>query len=145
MRNKNYASNIALAVVLGLALAACQIAKVIAPLGVLPKLDIPNMVLLALFALLCEHYIAPSVKRIDILMPLFAALTFGLLPYAAGFATGMQALRLAVVGGIVFTVTAWLYASVQERLSSGPVAKAAPVFSALGLYLAVQCFSGMIL
>ena len=145
MRNKNYVSNIALAVVLGIALAACQIAKIIAPLGVLPKLDIPNMVLLTLVALLSEHYIAPSNKRIDILMPLFAALTFGLLPYVAGFTTVMQALKLAMVGGIVFTATAWLYASVQERLSTGPVAKAAPVFSALGLYLAVQCFSGMIL
>ena len=33
----------------------------------------------------------------------------------------------------------------MERLSSGPVAKAAPVLSALGLYLAAQCFAGIIL
>lgn len=145
MRNKNYLSNIALAAVVGIALAACLVARTIAPLSVLPKLDIPNMVLLSLVALLCQHYLASAAQRLDVLMPIFAALTFGLLPFAAGLATGTEAVKLAVVGGIVFTLTAWLYASVQERLSSGPVAKAAPILSALGLYLAFQCFSGIIL
>ena len=37
----------------------------------------------------------------------------------------------------------WLYDSVTDRLSSGPVAKAAPTVSALGLYLAAQCLMGL--
>ena len=41
--------------------------------------------------------------------------------------------------GAVFTATAWLYSSAQDRLSTGPVAKAAPILTALGLYLAAQC------
>ena len=69
----------------------------------------------------------------------------GLLPFAACFAGAMDAVKLALVGGIIFTVMTWLYSSVQDRLSSGPAAKAAPVVSALGLYLAVQCFAGMFL
>ena len=46
---------------------------------------------------------------------------------------------------MIFTVITWLYTTMLDRLSSGPVAKAAPVISALGLYLAVQCFAGILL
>jgi len=68
-----------------------------------------------------------------------------LLPFAACFVGIWEALKLALAGGIVFTVVTLLYSTIQDRLSSGPVAKAAPVFSALGLYLAFQAFAGMIL
>ena len=72
-------------------------------------------------------------------------MTFGLLPFAACFVSLTEALKLALAGGVVFTAVTWLYSSLQERLSSGPAAKAAPVIGALGLYLAVQCFAGWIL
>lgn len=145
MKHQKYFSNAALAIVLGIALGACLIARTLVPLGVLPKLDIPGMALLSLAALLLEHYLAPGPRRFDFAVPALAVLTFGLLPYTAGLATAGEALKLAIVGGIVFTVTSWLYASVLDRLSTGPVAKAAPVFSALGLFLAAQCFSGILL
>lgn len=102
MKYKKYASNTALAVVLGIALAVCMLIRTFVPMAVLPRLDIPNMVLLSMIAL------------------------------------------LAAVGGVVFAVTAWLFASCQERISSGPAAKAAPVLSALCLYLASQCFAGIL-
>jgi hypothetical protein len=57
----------------------------------------------------------------------------------------LEALKLAVVGAVVFTLVTWLYSTIQDRLSSGPAAKLAPIFSALGLYLAFQAFAGMIL
>jgi len=63
----------------------------------------------------------------------------------AGFVTLKDALLLAAVGGVVFTAIAWIFSSIQDRLSTGPAAKAAPVLSALGLYLAPQCFAGMLL
>jgi hypothetical protein len=31
----------------------------------------------------------------------------------------------------------------EDRLSTGPAAKLAPILSALGLYLAAQCFMGI--
>ena len=68
---------------------------------------------------------------------------FGLLPFAACFVGAAEAVKLAVLGGVVFTATAWLFTSIQDRLSSGPACKAAPVVSAFGLYLACQCFMGM--
>ena len=96
-------------------------------------------------ALLVSHYLAKATEACDVISLVLAALSFGLLPYVSGFATVEAALKLALVGAIVFFVAAWLFDEMMERLSSGPAAKAAPVLSALGLYLAAQCFAGIIL
>jgi hypothetical protein len=56
----------------------------------------------------------------------------------------LEALKLAGIGCVTFSATTWLFTSIQNRLASGPVAKAAPVLSALGLYLASQCFAGIL-
>lgn len=145
MKRNKYFSVTALTAVLFLALAVCRIVVTFVPMAVIPKLDIPAMVLLCLVALLLSHYLAPEARRCNVLQLLLAGVAFGVLPYVAGFADPMGAVKLAVVGGIVFMACAWLFAEVQERLSTGPAAKAAPIFSALGLYLAAQCFSGILL
>ena len=145
MKNKTYILNTLLAAVLGAALLACVLVRTFLPRIILPELDIPNMVLISLVALVIDHYAAPGAKRCYICIPLFAAVNFGLLPFAACFVGVLDALKLALAGGVIFTITTWLYSTIQDRLSSGPVAKAAPIVSALGLYLAVQCFAGMIL
>lgn len=145
MKNKTYTLNTLLAAVLSVALLVCILVRTLAPRVILPQLDIPNMVLISLLALVLDHYIAPGAKRCYICIPLFSAVTFGLLPFAACFVGVLEALKLALVGSAVFTVVTLLYSTTQDRLSSGPVAKAAPVFSALGLYLAFQAFAGMIL
>lgn len=145
MKENKFFVNIALTVVLGIALAVCAIVRAFLPMGVLPKLDIPNMVLLSLAALLLNHYWIKTSRKFCPCMPVLAAASFGLLPWAAGFATAMEALKLALIGGITFGLSAWLFGQVQDRLSSGPAAKLAPVLSALGLYLAAQCFSGILL
>ena len=128
-----------------LALTVCVILRTLSPLFVLPVLNIPNMALLSLVALVLDHYIAKGAKRCYICIPVFAFMTFGLLPWAAAFVTVVQALKIAAVGCVVFTLLTWLYSSMMDRLSSGPAAKAAPILSALGLYLAFQCFAGIIL
>lgn len=144
MKNNQYFLNTALAVLVCLVLAVCVVLRTFFPAMVLPQLSIPNMVLLSLIALLLDHYMAGEAKRCWICVPLFAGLTFGLLPYAASFADVGTALKLGAVGCATFTATAWLYTSIQNRLRTGPVAKAAPVLSALGLYLASQCFAGIL-
>ena len=143
MKNNKYFLNTALAVVLGAVLAVCMLLRSFLPAIILPRLSIPNMVLLSLTALLADHYIAGDTKRCWLCAALLSALTFGLLPWAASLADVLEALKLAAVGGVTFTVTAWLYTSIQSRLASGPIAKAAPILSALGLYLASQCFMGI--
>jgi len=143
MNKKTYTLNTLLAVVLGAALLLCVVVRTFWPRMVLPVLDIPNMVLLSLAALLLDHYLAPGAKRCYICIPVFSAITFGLLPFAACFVGAGEAVKLAVLGGVVFTAVTWIFSSMMDRLSSGPAAKLAPFMSALGLYLAAQCFLGL--
>ena len=145
MKNKTYTLNTLLAAVLSVTLLICVLVRTLAPRMILPQLDIPNMVLISLVALVLDHYIAPGAKRCYICIPLFAAVTFGLLPFAACFVGILEALKLALAGAIVFTLVSLLYSTIQDRLSSGPAAKAAPILSALGLYLAAQGLMAVIL
>lgn len=143
MKNKMYTLNTLLAAVLGAALLIAVLVRTFAPMIIMPKLDIVNMVLLSLVTLLLDHYLAPGAKRCYICIPVFSAVTFGLLPFAACFVGALEAVKLGVMGGIVFTAATWVFSSMTDRISTGPAAKAAPVVSAIGLYLAVQCFMGM--
>ena len=144
MKKNPYFLNTVLALVVLIACAVCALVRTFLPAAVLPRLDIPNMGALALVALLVDHYAAKGAKRCYICIPVFSALSFGLLPFCAGFATGMEALKLAILGGVVFTAVTWIFSAMEDRLSSGPAAKAAPILSAVGLYLALQCFIGII-
>lgn len=145
MKENKYFLNTSLALVLGLALLVAVMVRTFAPTVIIPELDIPNMVLLSLLALLVDHYVAKNARRCYICIPLLGALSFGLLPFAACFVGTLEALKIGIIGGIVFTATTWLFTSIQDRLSSGPAAKAAPILCAVGLYLASQCFMGMFL
>jgi hypothetical protein len=145
MKDKRYMLNTTLAVVLGLCLAVCLLLKVWIPAIVLPVLNIPHMAAVSLAALVLDHYLGKGAKRCYPCAAVFAALTFGVLPYAAGFMPLSEIWKPALVGSVVFTALTFLYTSIQDRLSTGPVAKAAPVLSALGLFLACQCFAGIIL
>ena len=145
MKNKAYFLSSMLAVVLGVARVTCVIIRTVSPAVIIPDLDIPNMVLLSLAALLLDHYLARGAKRCYICIPIFSAICFGLLPYAAAFTTPVESLKLGLIGACVFTVTTWLFTSMIDRISSGPNAKAAPIVSALGLWLAVQAFTAIIL
>ena len=142
--NKRYFSNTVLVAVLAVVLAVCRVLRTCIPFGVLPELDIPNMVLLSGVALLLDHHFGGQRKN-DLWLFLFAAVTYGVLPVAAGFAQLTQSWKLALTGGVLFWVVSWIFGSIEDRLTTGPAAKAAPALSVLGLYLAAQCFGGMIL
>lgn len=144
MNKKTYTLNVLLAVILGAVLLVSVLVRTFAPRMILPALDVPNMVLISLIALLADHYLAPGADRCYICIPVFSAVTFGLLPFAACFVGAGEALKLAVLGAVVFTSVTWLFSSMMDRLSSGPAAKLAPMLSALGLYLAAQCFMGIL-
>ena len=145
MKNKSYVLNTALAAIVAVAMIAAILVRTFSPKLISPQLNIPNIALLSLLALLVDHYLGKGSKRCYLCIAAFSVLTFGVLPLAAGFVTGIAALKLALVGGAVFTVLTVLFSSIQERLSSGPAAFAAPLLSAIGLYLAFQVFSGIIL
>lgn len=144
MKDNKFFLNTALAACLGVILLIAVMVRTFLPQVIIPRLDIPNMVLISLIALLADHYLAPDTKRCWISIFLLGGASFGLLPFAACFVGIDPALKLALVGAVVFTVTTLLFTTIQERLSSGPAAKAAPFLSALGLYLAAQCFMGIL-
>ena len=140
---KKYMLNTFLAAVFTAALLAMVIARAICPVLVFPGFGVPNLVLISLIALLLDHYIVKDAPRCYICIPVFAFAAFALLPLAAGFVQPGDVLALGLKGAVVFTITTWLFSSMQERISTGPQAKFAPVMSAFGLYLASQCFMGM--
>lgn len=145
MKNNKYFFNTLLVTVLFVVMAVYMVLRLVQPAVVLPPLNIPNIVLICLIALLIEHFLAPGNARCYICIPVLSVLTFGLLPLMAGFACQHTFVKLGLVGGAACTATVWLFSSMADRLLSGPKAKAAAVLSALGLYLAAQCFTGILL
>ena len=143
MKNKTYTLNTVLSAVLAVVLGAMVAIRAFAPQIILPVFDIPTLTAISLAALVVDHYLARGAKRCYICIPVFAALSFGLLPYAAGMVAVSSLLGLALTGAAVFTVTTFVFTSIQDRLSSGPAARFAPIMSALGIWLAVQAFAGI--
>lgn len=145
MKDKKWILNTILAIVCFIALLVMIIVKTFAPIIVLPELSITNLALVSLAALVLDHYIARGAKRCYIMIPVFSFLTFFLLPYGACFVNAMEAVRLGVTGMVIFTLLTFLFTSIQDRISSGPARIVSPVISAFCLYLALQCFSGIVI
>ena len=143
MKNKTYTLNTVLTAVLAVVLMAMMLLRAFAPSIILPVFDIPTLTAISLVALVLDHYLAKGAKRCYICVPVFAALSFGILPFAAGMVAVKYILGLALSGAVIFTVCTFVYTSIQDRLSSGPAAKLAPAMSALGIWLAVQAFAGI--
>lgn len=145
MKDRNYLLNTILAVVLCTILLISLIVRIFVPAAILIKFDIPMVVEISLGALVAEQYLAPAQKRCYLCTGILAAITFGLLPYASSLVAFEEMWKLGLVGGVVFAVVTWLYSSIQERIATGRKTIVTPVLSALGLYLACQCFAGMVL
>ena len=140
---KKHLLNVILAGVLSAALVVLVVCRALCPVLVLPGFGIPNLMLICLIALVLEHYLVRCESRCYLCVAFFSFLAFWLLPWAAAFTGGQQALLVGVKGAVVFTVTTFLFSSAQDRISTGPSAKAAPVAAAAGLYLASQCLMGI--
>lgn len=145
MKKNGYLLSTLLVAVLFAALAAAMLVQVFLPAAIIPPLNIPNIVLLSLIALVLEHFFVPNAKRCWVCVGLLAVATFCLLPLMAGFACVHTFWRVGIIGGVVFTLTAMAFTSVTQRLASGYKAKAALIVTAFGIYLAAQCFAGILL
>ena len=143
MKNKTYTLSTLLSVVLGTVLLAMMLLRAFAPNIILPIFDIPMLTAISLAALVLDHYLAKGAKRCYVCVAVFAALSFGVLPMVAGLVQVENAMGLMVNGCVIFTVTTFVFTSIQDRLSSGPAARLAPIMSALGIWLAVQAFAGI--
>ena len=143
MKNKTYTLNTVLTAVLTAVLAVMVVLRTVSPQLILMQFDIVSITGISLAALVLDHYLAPNAKRCYVCIPLFAALSFGILPFAAGMVAVKYILGLALSGAVIFTVCTFVFTSIQDRLSSGPAAKLAPIMSAFGIWLAVQAFAGI--
>ncbi|WP_289026854.1 hypothetical protein [uncultured Flavonifractor sp.] len=131
---------------MGLGCLAAVLYRVFLPAAVLPAVGLPAAAACSLLALAAEAYLSKGVPRRNWgLTLLLGALTFGLLPWAAGLTAGTEAVRFAVVGGAAFGALTFLFTSLRERLASGPSGRLAPLVTAGILFLACQCFAGMLL
>ena len=143
MKNKTYTLNTVLTAVLAAVLAVMVVLRAVSPQLILMQFDIVSITGISLAALVLDHYLAKDAKRCYICIPVFAALSFGILPFAAGMVALKDILGLAASGAAIFTLCTFAFTSIQDRLSSGPAAKAAPIMSAFGIWLAVQAFAGI--
>ena len=145
MKNNKYLLSTILAIVVFIACAIALLVRVWLPAAIIPELNIPNMVALSVIALLIEHFLTTGNPRCYICIPVFGALVFGVLPLMAGFACQHDFWKFGLGGAVVFTAATFLFTSAQDRLLTGPKADAAMVITAIGIWLASQCFAGIIL
>ena len=143
MEKKSFVLNILLAVVLGAGLLVGIIWSAMVPNVVLADLEIPAIVALVLIALVIEYLFKGTQKRAWAVQIVLAAVTFAVLPFAAGYAGA--GIGLILCGTAVFAVLTFIFDSVAERLDVTCDCKCAMIPTAFVMYLACQCFMGMIL
>jgi len=145
MKNNKFLLPAVLVAVLFAALLTCLLVRVCLPAAIIPPLNIPNMVLLSVVALLIEYFLGKRNPRCYWLTATFGVLSFGILPLMAGFACIHTFWKFGLIGGCVFTATTFLFTSATERLLTGPKARLAVVLTGIGIWLAAQCFAGILL
>lgn len=145
MKN-TYRLNTFLAAVAGLVFLGYLAEHAFAPAAILPPLDLMLVSGISLVALILEYYSGKPVEgRCWPVTALLSALTFVLLPLAAGLMSGQELLRFALVSWAAFMVLTFLFTAICQRLASSPASKIAPLLSAGVLFLAVQGCSSLFL
>ncbi len=143
MEKKSFVLNVLLAAVLGAGLLVGIIWSAMVPNVVLADLEIPAIAALVLIALVIEYLWKGTQKRAWAAQIVLAAVTFAILPLAAGYAGA--GIGLILCGTAVFAVLTFVFDSVAERLDVTCDCKCAMIPTAFVMYLACQCFMGMIL
>ncbi len=145
MRKNAYLRNILLTIVVGVVMLAMVLCRTFQPAVVLPELNIPNMLGLVSIALVLNYYLGVRCDYCWICSGLMAVVTFGLLPWSVGEVSTAEVWKVALIGGLVYVIANFLFDSIADRLRSGPAGKFAAVMTGLVLFLAGQCFAGIIL
>ena len=143
MEKKNFVLNVLLAVVLGAGLLVGMVWKAFQPNVVLADLELPAIAALILIALVIEYLFKGTQKRAWAVQILLAAITFAVIPFAAGYAGA--GIRLILCGTAMFAALTFIFDSVAERVNVTCDCKCAMIPTAFVMYLACQCLMGMIL
>jgi hypothetical protein len=143
MEKKNFVLNVLLAVVLGAGLLVGMVWRAFQPNVVLADLELPVIAALILIALVIEYLFKGTQKRAWAVQILLAAITFAVIPFAAGYAGA--GIRLILCGTAMFAALTFIFDSVAERVNVTCDCKCAMIPTAFVMYLACQCLMGMIL
>lgn len=143
MKKNTMILNGLLAAVLGIWLLTGMIWKTFQPNVILPKPDLPLMTALILIALFLEYLIMGSGKHAWVPQTVLAAVTFCVLPLAAGAQT--FGIHTVVCGAAAFGILTVLFDWAAERIELSGNGRGAVAATVLGMYLACQCFQGMLL
>ena len=143
MEKKNFVLNVLLAVVLGAGLLVGMVWRTFQPNVVLADLELPAIAALILIALVMEYLFKGTQKRAWAVQILLSAITFAVIPFAAGYAGA--GIGLILCGTAMFTTLTFIFDSVAERVNVTCDCKCAMIPTAFVMYLACQCLMGMIL
>lgn len=144
MKNRTTILNSVLAAVLGVVLLVSILVKTNCPHFILPEINIPYMAAVSLTALVLTCFIESSNEGCPVCQAVLAAVTFAVLPFAAGLAAA-AVWKAALCGGIVFAVLNAAFCGMVKRMELADTPKFAVIPAAFGLYLACQCFTNIIL
>ncbi len=125
------------------ALLAEMLVQVWVPAAVLPPLNIPLMVTFCVVALLLEYLFIGRTARNYIVVFVFGAMCFGVLPLLAGMACVHTFWKLGVIGAVCLTVVTFLFTSATQRIAGGKKTVAAVLMLSIGICLVSQCFAGI--
>ena len=143
MEKKNFVLNVLLAVVLGAGLLVGIVWSAFQPNVVLADLDLTAIAALVLIALVIEYLWKGTQERAWAVQIVLAAVTFAVLPMAAGYVGA--GVKMILCGTALFAALTWVFDSVAERMSVTTDCKFAMIPTAFVMFLACQCLMGMIL
>ena len=144
MKKNPYRLNIIFTVILGVALLALALMKIISPFSIRPHLSIPTMVLITVIALAINEYMGEKTKVEWPQAIIMALLAWMLFPLAAGIAAGAELVKIGIVGTAVFALTTLLFTSMSQRAIDHKRPLLLPLGNALLLYLASGVLNGML-
>lgn len=160
MKKKNVFLNDLLVLYVGVILIGILLLRAFFPAVFIPEPNVPELVLLSMVVLLTEFFLKKiKIKRIskermkaerikkeeqrcygEIFI--LGAITFGLLPWCAGFLPANQIFSCAIKGAAVFTISTGLFTAMQERMYTGESTTWTSIIQAFILYLASQGMMG---
>lgn len=144
MKENRYFIHVLLTATVGIVCLTGIITRAFCPGMIFPQVNIPFLVLLSLIPLVMEYYLVSDIKRNWLISAFFVGVIFVVLPFCAGWNTGVAAWKLFASGIAVFGVTDGLYRSVGERMSLYSRRGFSPIANAFVLYLASQCLQGLL-
>ncbi len=133
-----------LAAAAGVYFLSAMLIRAFAPAIILPRYDGMLILAISLAALVLDFYVAKRSARVYPALPVYAALVFGLFPWLSCFEMPLEALKGGILGAVIFTVTAFLFDSLTNRLESGNKAPLAPLISAFCIYLSATALTTII-